>query len=526
MAWNLHVGRVYNTHSVPNSAWLKTIARLCMNRNERIGWNDWFRSRGLRLVAPERPADPGDSAALQTARQGTAWQLVPDGDLDDEDSRSHGDDNWPGVVLFFQGQDEAVWDHCDNLNQAAVIGWAPRGLPGGFRICLLSSRIGRHPERFPWWINALRTACIVAARSDAVLLYGEGMTATPFVARMAQLLGIEKIEFRTAPCPASGQWFRSQMQRSTGAGKLPDATHFPLWLLAQNQADAPESLDAWVASQSDQFRTLFVTPGGTIETILRSGLASGLKQTARCWLLGGESTTSQELHLDLVNRGAVPWMVHDDELSGPSPPQFLNTDGMAEVVPAPEDLGEYLAHWTRAVAVGTGDASQFGAIDRILFAGMGEKDGALTSLVAILVTGRLVGSASLTRDSAPVVSLTATPLDEFRERRVFRSHLGRWDFELYGVAIRRSVLERLGARPVVYGDDDRWEELSADERPYFQHRGLAQDWTVEREWRIQGDIDLRKLGPEDVFVFVPNREVAAKAAPYSRWKIVIVPSGG
>ena len=59
-------------------------------------------------------------------------------------------------------------------------------------------------------------------------------------------------------------------------------------------------------------------------------------------------------------------------------------------------------------------------------------------------SGRLIASSEFVRGETPVVSLTAVPLGEIRTLRTYRSHLSRWDFEPYGICIRRDWLQRRG----------------------------------------------------------------------------------
>ncbi len=86
-------------------------------------------------------------------------------------------------------------------------------------------------------------------------------------------------------------------------------------------------------------------------------------------------------------------------------------------------------------------------------------------------------------------------------RRRFQSHLGRWDWEPYGLLLRRDALEQLGARPVIYGDDQTYKQMSDVDRPFFQpaRRRSAHSsedhWQAEKEWRVLSDIHLTELPP-------------------------------
>ncbi len=140
---------------------------------------------------------------------------------------------------------------------------------------------------------------------------------------------------------------------------------------------------------------------------------------------------------------------------------------------------------------------------------------------------RLQGNNDITRDSTPVVCFTEQTVDRFAKLRTFRSHLARWDFELAGIAIKREIIEQLGARPVIYGSDATWHQLKREDRPFFQIRTSGQtkenmDWTSEMEWRIRGDVDLDRLKPNQAFVFVETEDEAWEVAFFSRWPVVVI----
>lgn len=109
--------------------------------------------------------------------------------------------------------------------------------------------------------------------------------------------------------------------------------------------------------------------------------------------------------------------------------------------------------------------------------------------------------------------------------RAFQSHLARWDWEPYGIAIRRDRLEQQGARPVVYLKPSVLKQLSDTEVVYAQvasEKPGDRDWRVEAEWRVAGDVRLTSIAFDEAFVFVPNRGDAELLAPISRWPIAIV----
>ena len=122
---------------------------------------------------------------------------------------------------------------------------------------------------------------------------------------------------------------------------------------------------------------------------------------------------------------------------------------------------------------------------------------------------------------------SAVDVNTITSRRTFRPHLHRWDYEPYGIGIRKSRLAALGARSVAYGVSADYEKLSADEQPFFQMqvtRDQRTDCTDEAEWRTVGDIGLRELSG-DIFVFVPTKAEADAVSQYCHWPIVVLANG-
>jgi hypothetical protein len=149
---------------------------------------------------------------------------------------------------------------------------------------------------------------------------------------------------------------------------------------------------------------------------------------------------------------------------------------------------------------------------------------------------RLLASSRTIRGGFKVVSFTAAPLAELRRLRIFRVHRARWDFEPYGICVRRQRLVERGARAVFYAPDDDWTGLSLEDRPYFQrsHNERSEavpgtvlesagiDWSVEQEWRYRGDFSLDGLSRDDAILFVPTLGEARKLLEISPWPVTVL----
>jgi hypothetical protein len=181
---------------------------------------------------------------------------------------------------------------------------------------------------------------------------------------------------------------------------------------------------------------------------------------------------------------------------------------------------DYLTHWTRSCH-GAWTGERKADFYRDLYkADSGYPRDGLQTLTRILREERIRGSDRLVRGSDPMVSLTeATPgklLDIIRWRPGFI----RWNFEPYGISIRREVMEAMGARPVRYDSKGEFKQLPEGDRAYFQPISpRGKDWRVEEEWRVMGDIDLGRLDTKDAIVWVMHGSEIDGIQGVSRFRV-------
>lgn len=150
----------------------------------------------------------------------------------------------------------------------------------------------------------------------------------------------------------------------------------------------------------------------------------------------------------------------------------------------------------------------------------GSGHSAFDTLNRILEQGVIHGSARLTRGGVPVVCFTEHLPQDLPPVVEWRRGLRRWTFEPYGVGIRKEVLVKLGARPVIYAVEESFPDLSNDLAYLFQreHPGIK-GWSAEREWRINGDTALKDVPVEDVLIIVPSRQEARIVADRHPWRV-------
>lgn len=138
---------------------------------------------------------------------------------------------------------------------------------------------------------------------------------------------------------------------------------------------------------------------------------------------------------------------------------------------------------------------------------------ALHTLIRILREGRIRASKKLVRGEQPVISWSAVPPEEINGLRHWNPALIRWTFDPYGIAIRRKLLRKSGAKPVVYGNEKVYAKLKNADRYRFQrHEPPDCSWKHEREWRLADDFCLDHIAPTEGFIFLPESAVGELSA--------------
>ncbi|NQU04465.1 MAG: hypothetical protein HQ568_00120 [Calditrichaeota bacterium] len=188
-----------------------------------------------------------------------------------------------------------------------------------------------------------------------------------------------------------------------------------------------------------------------------------------------------------------------------------------------QNLENALIHWTKGAYgpwFGEVDADYFEAIT--LSESGNPRDG-LATLVFIAMSGIVRGAGRMIRKGEPVISFSELNPAELLNQIEYKSYLKRWNYEPYGIAISTEVLKRLGAKKVIYGSKELYEQLTPDQRPYYQFDGRnetpnqpASGWESESEWRLTGDLDLTSIMEEVTLITPFEYEAAAlrESLPY------------
>ena len=421
---------------------------------------------------------------------------------------------------------------------------------------IVASHVAGHPEFSLLWRRRLQLALLRCKSAGRMVLFTDANPIGRWVELFADRLDVPHLRVELPECKSDGG------SRSAGHGTSGPAEgrhRLRLERLGVAGENTPPELsrlplaDRVVAALADEIWAIEVRPNSKTAAVVSRWLDredDGIGTAAvprRLFCFGGAEELFRR-KLDDVSAPSIaavpdPSIEHCPARSGrPSDPREAVCRLLRELGPSANlcwapvfgsgisrgvasAAGRYLIHCTRGRQGGfAGQSSQGYAADLLLC----EEDlepSPFETLIRILRTGRIAATSLLKRDATSSVSFADVPLAELLARRGYQQHLRRWDWEPYGLAICRDVLEtHFGVRPVQYLPSNEYRHLPESERWLFQPSAAPQsrDWTAEREWRCPVDVRLSKLDFADALVFAATREEAAILQRFSRFAVLAV----
>lgn len=443
----------------------------------------------------------------------------------------------------------------------------PRGVVRGRRIGLVSSRLGRRLEARTAWFDALRTTCARLDARNNVLVTAGATTTDPYIRRCGELFGLRILKLQMPSCSQSlAAWFE-QLVFSDSPGDQTDCVFVSPALETSADDSARDSVqnngkgkdnannnnddvelplrDQCVVNLCDRVIALSVRRNGNLHRLIKARLGHHGCRPGTIYIATGRGLTDERVTTELLDAGGVGWLAVPQQFRNQLCDQedILNNGYRAAEkhrVTKAASISRlpfappwpYLSHWTRAPQGAWPGETDDQFLDNLVLGRPGADHSVLATLARIVAQRRIASTSTVSRGNRGVVSFTEVPIEEFSQRRVFRKHLARWDFEPYGISISKEWLRSRGASPVIYGDESAWKSLSHDQSPFFQvsqsrvsrenRECTSIDWTAEREWRHVGDLDLDELPSDAAAVFVPDERAASHLAGLSRWPVVIL----
>lgn len=357
-------------------------------------------------------------------------------------------------------------------------------------VAIVCSRVGHDPHRHRRLSQQIAASLHQAHRDGASLLIADGTAIDPWVTHAAEVFQIPVVRL-----------------------------------------DLTEHRDRDAIAIADRVDAVYVRSGGKVTELLRrrSQLQSGIVRVAIEGPASGRAKKDRQAVWELLDAGAVGRYVPAEDVveslkscaqsAGEAHLSFPAAMPSADAI----DWSNYLVHCTRAAAGPWPGQTWAQYRDDLLLAdpAAAARD-AIDALCRIVRSQRLIAGATASARDEWVVCFSAVELPQLLAARTYRSHLHRWDYEPFGIAVACSAAVRIGMRPVVYGDHKRRQELATDERFRFQSVGLTHDWTSEQEWRCGSDIDLSRLGTGEVLIFVPDENSARRVGScnHATWSTV------
>ena len=441
----------------------------------------------------------------------------------------------------------------------------PQGIPAQRRVSIVSSRLRQRLDEESWWFDLLRTAVLRTDPTLDLLCVVAGTTSHRFVCRAAELFGRSLLDFHLDSRDqvviedvitkwlldvTNGQtWDSSAVLTDDDLVAEPSIVecycqgkHWSVFVSPPIKI-AYEATDLELPNQPIGDRILFAA-GNRLQVLrartngaIQALLSQHVQDRERCEsivMLASES--SGEIPEIVINSTGciVPWILKSDTTKTESVPiktekittndRMSASDATLQISTPLTQPGEWLLHWTRSTVGPWPDQDEQEFDDELILGCHLSDRSALATLLRIVNEAKLWASSEAIRGGHRVVSFTEVPLHEFRKRRTYRRHRRRYDFEPWGIAIRRDVLKSAGARPVIYGDEETWRQVWDQDQPFFQNIGTGEGWTQdEGEWRIRDHVRLKELPPSAVVVFVDSHAALRIVQKQTDWQVVVTP---
>lgn len=404
-------------------------------------------------------------------------------------------------------------------------------------LTIVTSHLSRHPEWDARWRESLKQCLQFALLNEYMLLASVETPMGDYLIHSALRMGVTVIGVRMS---------NSKIEFVLHSIERPDLDGLPLLTIARHGAQGVEQSfapiqDRILISFADRVDAIAIRSKGKIERSLLRRLADTRFPSASVFVMidldvkamRGSSIAASRL----LDAGAIGWIKFRQETDEPQatqcysdslPAKFYMPYFESDIVAARKtDSSSFLTHCTRGRQGAWPDQSLSSYYDEVsnYRDGSGVDGSPLATLKRILTQNRLLATHHLQKSKVPTISLSNVPLLELVQRRKFQSHLGRWDWEPYGICIDREWLLNHGAKPVAYGGPKELASLPMQDLPYYHPMGNGSiDWRDEQEWRLAGDLHLANIPFEKAFIFVPTLSEAREIATVSRFPVMILSS--
>tara|TARA_R110002072_G_scaffold303099_1_gene493555 strand:+ start:310968 stop:312611 length:1644 start_codon:yes stop_codon:yes gene_type:complete len=432
--------------------------------------------------------------------------------------------------------------------------WWPRGTLKTRHVGIVSSRLKRNSDQQAPVLRALRLSMSAVDVHTEHVVTSAGSSLHEYVEQCTTTFDVPLLRLFTPADRRSPKFWLDDILRTSGNSSKyelllsPEVwvsadTISPVWTPELSEIRQVPVRDRLLALISERLFVMTLRRNGNWWKLLRAGLAIGLWDAGSVRAVAGDGLCPDEAGSDLHNHGAVLWYLtaneapvqyeypSDQSTAGRCRPSQAARSAAESTLTAElvreDSASEWLLHWTRAPMNEWAGEPREDHLSSKVLSEVGKNRSAFGTLQRIVGERVLRATSGNTRTNVDVVCFSELPLVHFLTKRVFRSHRGRWDFEHYGIGIRKQRFLSLGGRPVIYGDESAWRSLPEGERPWFQpsqNRAIHApiDWTTESEWRLASSLQLSNLPDDDVFLFCRTEHEASDLRSACDWRVVSV----
>jgi hypothetical protein len=373
---------------------------------------------------------------------------------------------------------------------------------------ILNSRPPRQVTPDDKWLKQTRFVFLEAFSRYCTMVSSYGTLPYSLVSRMASANGTFLLVVCDGPLPymQARPRLAEFLRRNAGlfpCGRTLMLSPFPPGKLP-DRAVRSRVRDELVAGLASAIFAVHIREGGNMEAILKKAEQRGIPIGFFPPEPGGNHSGSSE---------------HGGEVASQT---VARTRAEVLVLSPWPATGTCLVHYTRSCAGPWPGQSLAEYCQSLLDCRRDAGHTAFDTLMRILEERLIRGSSKLTRGRTPLVSFTECLPEELNSLIKWRPGLIRWSFEPYGLVIGKDFLTKLGIRQVVYGGERTFEEMAEEDRFRFQlQRPGGKDWTVEKEWRLEGHLRLDKIASEDITVVVPTLEEARQVADRTAYRVTL-----
>ncbi|MFC1852393.1 hypothetical protein ACFL27_19520 [candidate division CSSED10-310 bacterium] len=390
------------------------------------------------------------------------------------------------------------------------VGWygiGDRSLLSRPKVAFLISRQGRKLTPRTWWFQAIRAVSAEIFSHRYVPLVTTGIFYHDVIRHVVAQSGASILVLSSKPSPDTA---------------LPLENTLILYPESKDGFTKQERYiqrDEIMAEKADLLIGIVIRRDGFMVQLGLKALRSGkevllLKPPRRNTATAGYDV--------LLKAGAHPWAV---EVNLPAAFNFVKPD--RSTICFYQNFtarDEYLWHYTRAHPGPWPQQTWSEYIRTLLENEKSAAHSARDTLANILAHQRIDASGAMIRGKYPVVCFSSRDPHAIVKLQKYNPALQRWNFQPYGIGIKKEKAISMGFRAVSYGSADTFDSLPAEERYLFQRQQTARgtwDWSKEKEWRQQDNVDLLQVSPQEALVLVKNMRDVSQIQPCSRFPILV-----